>query len=78
MLIWCDNSTTVSCVNRGSSLDEILKVCFTAVHVPGVENVLTDMISRLHEPYSRHYLRVLLVMSSLSCHMLYNCFLYLE
>ena len=43
-----------------------------AVHVPGVENVLSVMISRLHEPYSIHYLRVLLVMSPLSWHMLYT------
>ena len=32
----------------------------TAMHVPGVDNVLADKISRLHDPFPRHYLRVLL------------------
>ena len=91
VLVICDNSTSVSCINRGTSrsplLMKYLRYMFwlsvvynfrlTAMHVPGVDNVLADKISRLHEPYSRHYLRALLAVYPLSWHMSYNGFVYL-
>ena len=92
VLVICDNSTSVSCINRGTSRSPLLMKYFlrymfwlsvvynfrlTAMHFPGVDNVLADKISRLHEPYSRHYLLALLAASPLSWHMSYNGFVYL-
>lgn len=91
VLVMSDNSTTMSCVNRGTSrspllmtylrymfwLSAVYNFRLTAMHVPGEDNVLADNISRLHEPYSRHYLNMLLVTSPLAWHMSYNAFVYI-
>ena len=65
IIILSDNTTTVSCLNRGRPtsrncqlmkylrymfwLSVIYKFRLTACHVPGVNNVLADRLSRLHE-----------------------------
>ena len=91
VLVMSDNSTTVSCVNRGTSrstllmpylrymfwLSAVYNFRLTAMHVPGEDNVLADTISRLHEPYSKHYLSSLLVATPLAWHMSYNAFVYI-
>ena len=91
IVVLSDNSTTVACINRGSSrsvlLMEYLRHIFwlsavfnfrlKAVHVMGENNVLADRISRLHEPEARQYLNILLALSPLSWHMSYNGFLYI-
>ena len=91
VLVMSDNSTTVSCVNRGTSrstllmpylrymfwLSAVYNFRLTAMHVPGEDNVLADKMSRLHEPYSKHYLSELLVATPLAWHMSYNAFVYI-
>ena len=91
IVVLSDNSTTVACINHGSSrsvlLMKYLRYIFwlsamfnfrlKAVHVPGEDNVLADRISRLHEPDARQYLNILLALSPLSWHMSYNGFLYI-
>ena len=71
VLVRSDNSTTVSCINRGTSrsplIMKLMRYMFwlsagynfhlIALHVPGTENSLADKISRLHESYSRHCTR---------------------
>ena len=74
VLVMSDNSMIVAGVNRGSSrspvimkylrymfwLSAVYNFRLTAMHIPGADNVLADKISRLHEPYSRHNLSMLL------------------
>jgi hypothetical protein len=60
VVVLCDNTTTVACINKCTSrnknltgfLRELfwLSASYKAVHVPGTSNVLADAISRLHEP----------------------------
>ena len=83
-----DNSTTVAGVNHGSSrspvimkylrymfwLSAVYNFRLTAMHIPGADNVLADKISRLHEPYSRHNLSMLLAAEPLAWHMTFNAF----
>ena len=91
IVVLSDNSTTVACINRGSSrsvllmkylrhifwLSAVFNFRLKAVHVRGEDNVLADRISRLHEPEARQYLTILLALSPLSWHMSYNGFLYI-
>ena len=68
------NSTVRKCV-RLSVRSRVQKTTVSPwfpLHVPGTENVLADKISRLHEPYSRHYLYDLLVASPPCWPMSYN------
>ena len=58
-------------------LSAVYNFRLTAMHVPGEDNVLADKISRLHEPYSKHYLSELLVATPLAWHMSYNAFVYI-
>ena len=88
VLVMSDNSTTVAGVNRGSSrspvimkylrymfwLSAVYNFRLTAMHIPGADNVLADKISRLHEPYSRHNLSMLLAAEPLAWHMTFNAF----
>ena len=88
VLVMSDNSTTVAGVNRGSSrspvimkylrymfwLSAVYNFRLTAMHIPGTDNVFADKISRLHEPYSRHYLSMLLAAEPLAWHMTFNAF----
>ena len=90
VIIWSDNSTTVSCINRGSSrncyLMRYLRYMFwlsatynfriSARHVPGIDNVIADRISRLHEPSARYELFELLVASPLEWHMSLKSYMY--
>ena len=83
--------TTVSGVNRGTTrsplimtlirymfwLSAVYNFRIVALHVPGSDNVIADKISRLHEPYSQHYLYDLLVGSPLAWHMSYNGYAYI-
>ena len=91
IVVLSDNSTTVACINHGSSrsvllmkylrhnfwLSAMFNFRLKAVHVPGEDNVLADIISRLHEPDARQYLNILLALSPLPWHMSYNGFLYI-
>lgn len=68
VLVYCDNSTTVACINKGSSKNKTLmsyiRVLFwlsarnnfkiIAKHIPGKENVLADQLSWLHEQQMFH------------------------
>ena len=88
VLVMSDNSTTVAGVNRGSSrspvimkylrymfwLSAVYNFRLTAMHIPGTDNVLADKISRLHEPYSKHFLSMLLAAEPLAWHMTYTAF----
>ena len=55
-------------------LSAVYNFRLTAMHIPGTDNVFADKISRLHEPYSRHYLSVLLAAEPLAWHMTFNAF----
>ena len=91
VLVRSDNMTTVSGVNRGTTrsplimtlirymfwLSAVYNFRIVALHVPGSDNVIADKISRLHEPYSQHYLYDLLVGSPLAWHMSYNGYAYI-
>jgi hypothetical protein len=86
VVVLSDNSTTVTCINRGSSrsvllmkylrhifwLSAVFNFRLKAVPVVGDDNVLADRISRLHEPEARQYLTILLALSPLSWHVSYN------
>ena len=88
VLVMSDTSTTVAGVNRGSSrspvimkylrymfwLSAVYNFRLTAMHIPGTDNVLADKLSRLHEPYSRNLLSMLLAAEPLAWHMTINAF----
>ena len=75
--------STVSCVvSRSPPTMKLVRCMFwlsavhtfrlSAIHVPGVDNVLADKISRLHELYSKQNLYDLLAASLLVWHMSCN------
>lgn len=90
IIILSDNSTTVSCLNRGTSsncqlmkylrymfwLSVIYNFRLTACHVPGVDNVLADRISRLHEVGAQCDVFDLIVASPLKWHMSSKSYMY--
>ena len=65
IVMFCDNSPSVYAINNGTSKNSFFMKCIreihwlgvrynfrvTARHIPGVENVLCDALSRLHDPY---------------------------
>ena len=83
VVIWSDNSTTVACINRCTSsspymmrylrymfwLSAVHNFRLSACYVPGVDNVVADKLSRLHECSARYSLFYLLVASPLEWHM---------
>jgi hypothetical protein len=96
ILVRSDNMATVSAVNKGSSRSEemlgIVQRLFwlsvrygfrlKAVFIPGKENILADLISRLHSSESAHSLESFLSLNSepVECvgHMTEDSFLFLQ
>ena len=82
IIIWSGKVTTLASVNRCTSRDPYIMKCLrymfwlsaihnfrlTARHIPGVQNVLPDKISRLHECNNKHGLCNLLTASPLEWH----------
>ena len=68
VIIWSDNMTPVASINRCTSrnpytmeclrymfwLSAAHNFCLTANHIPGVENMVADKISRLHVSSHRY------------------------
>ena len=69
-LVACDNEAAVTVVNSGSSKDHFMQCCLrelwftaavhdcelTACHIPGVNNVLADALSRWRTDFDYHEL----------------------
>ena len=56
-------------------LSAVFNLRLKAVHVLGEDNVLADILSRLHEHEARQFLTILLALSPLLWRMSYNWFL---
>ena len=95
ILVRSDNTTTVAAINKGSSRSvELLLIIqklfwlsvehgfkLSASYLPGTMNVLSDRISRLHDPMAaveaKELLTDVMVMEA-SSHMTFKTFLYLQ
>ena len=96
MRVWSDNSATVSAVNKGTSRSPLFMSCLrelfwlsikhdfllTACHIRGEDNVLADMVSRLHSPfYAKKFINWMSpIRNKLNCtaHLSFSTFLHLQ